>query len=1057
MRIKIIFSTLFILFYLINANAQYTNTVEDQSNSPVKVWQNIDLTGKQAKLIAHKFPWWTIYTSGALLGGGITTWYFLDKDEVPHSLPIANPDNFNNPCKSAATLDVLANDTGDEIKITSVQSPAGVNLVNEITNILMSNAGKSDFSFTYTITDKYGNMSTANVNVTVFDDNPPSIICPDDVDISCSEPYSTDNTGQATFSDNCSEVTNIQIKHNDDASGLTGPNGTGTLLRQWTAIDEAGNKSECTQSINIKDINAPEINCPPEISIHCDQTPSPDITGLPEVSDDCSPKDLLKTEHTDDESGLSDSGTGVLIRYWYAEDESGKKSNCEQSISIFDDEVPTVKCPDEVTIRCDQENKPEATGYPVVSDNCTPENSIDVDYTDDISGLSNIDGTGVLLRNWKVTDIDGNTSECEQNINIKDDEVPVISCPPDQNILCDQSHYPDITGKATATDNCTDQDMLNISYKDDPEYPDGCNGTGDIVRTWTATDASSNSSECKQMIIIRDNVNPTIQCPENISILSNQGIDPDVTGYPEYHDNCSLPENMQINYEDDLSQYNGIEGTIIRHWTAIDACGNASTCEQIIIVENIPCNIEVQFNIKHPDCGFDNGSIKAEYEPGLDLEFLWSTGDLESGISGLGEGDYSLTITDLTANCQSVFDFTLIEQENIYIDYFVISGPDCPNGGEIELFFESPGSGVFNVLVTYSDTDYFFEGITGNFLNLSDLMPIKAGDYYITVYDVEAGEYCTQFLQLYVPEDIPFSLTLLFVNPPDNADMNNGSAGFGVPVSEVEMPLSIFLNGAFYATAWEPAFIVENLMPGEYSIYVTDANGCNSTIVGFEVPFSSGIELNNDIYFLTGWQSHASEISLIGESLFKPGHTIWNGEFIEKTSDYYILLPSNNFSSIFWEAEVIRHSKKSYSTGLSFRTCLMPTLLIETSENQISAIHPINFYALGISASMNKTFKAKRGKYGLQFRASVDKWKNLDQIPALFDFLKKEYLNSWTFAGIDLKGKYNRNIVPGLELQLESGIEFSADLKSFETSISQSFQAKFKIDLMQKLRTNNRK
>src|SRR5690606_29267182 len=92
---------------------------------------------------------------------------------------------------------------------------------------------------------------------------------------------------------------------------------------------------------------------------------------------------------------------------------------------------------------------------------------------------------------------------------------------------------------------------------------------------------------CIQLIQITDEEDPEIECPSDITISCTASTDPSNTG--EVHST-----EYTISYTDVSTQdADGVAGTcddyeyvITRTWTAVDACGNSSSCVQIITIED---------------------------------------------------------------------------------------------------------------------------------------------------------------------------------------------------------------------------------------------------------------------------------------------------------------------------------------------------------------------------------------------------------------------------------------------------------------------------------------
>ncbi|MDK0575336.1 hypothetical protein P6P35_15950, partial [Clostridium perfringens] len=113
-----------------------------------------------------------------------------------------------------------------------------------------------------------------------------------------------------------------------------------------------------------------------------------------------------------------------------------------------------------------------------------------------------------ISRTWRATDVAGNFSECIQIITVHDVTAPVITCPADVTVDCEDDNTPAGTGTATATDICTPVSNITINYSDvstysaDPTNVLHYNYT--ISRTWRATDVAGNFSECIQIITVHD-------------------------------------------------------------------------------------------------------------------------------------------------------------------------------------------------------------------------------------------------------------------------------------------------------------------------------------------------------------------------------------------------------------------------------------------------------------------------------------------------------------------------------------------------------------------------
>ena len=463
---------------------------------------------------------------------------------------------------------------------------------------------------TWKATDISGNFSECTQTVTVHDITKPVISCPSNVTISCESNNTPAGTGTATATDNCAPSTDISISYTDVSTYNPDPstvlNYNYTITRRWRATDVAGNFEECIQLITVHDVTNPVISCPTNLTLNCDADNTPVSTGTATATDNCTPVANITITHTD-LSTYSPDPLNILhynyliIRTWRARDVAGNLASCTQSISVHDITAPVITCPVNIVINCDNDNTPAGTGTATATDNCSPVANITIGHADvstySTDPASLLHYNYVITRTWRATDVMGNFSVCIQTITVHDITTPVITCPADITIDCEDDKSPAGTGTATATDICTPLANITIGYTDVSTYSSDPSNVLHynyiITRTWKATDVAANFSECTQIITVHDITAPVITCPADITVNCNDNNTPVGTGTATATDNCGPVANITIGFTDvstydiDPSNVLHYNYTITRTWRATDVTGNFSECTQIVTVHDI--------------------------------------------------------------------------------------------------------------------------------------------------------------------------------------------------------------------------------------------------------------------------------------------------------------------------------------------------------------------------------------------------------------------------------------------------------------------------------------
>ena len=463
---------------------------------------------------------------------------------------------------------------------------------------------------TWRATDVATNFIECTQTITVHDITNPVITCPANVTVSCEDDNTPAATGAATATDNCVPSANIAITFSDvstyDADPASVLHYNYVITRTWRAADVATNFIECTQTITVHDITNPVITCPVDVTVSCEDDNTPAGTGAATATDNCVPSANITITFSDVSTYNIDPANVlhynyVITRTWRATDVAGNFSECIQTITVHDITNPVITCPADVTVSCEDDNTPAGTGATTATDNCAPSANIAITFSDvstyNIDPASVLHYNYVITRTWRATDVAGNFSECIQTITVHDITNPVITCPADVTVSCEDDNTPAGTSAATATDNCAPSANITITFSDvstyDADPASVLHYNYVITRTWRATDVAGNFSECTQTITVHDITNPVITCPADVTVSCEDDNTLQEQVQQQQQITVHPSANIAITFSDvstysidpaNVLHYNYV---ITRTWRATDVAGNFSECIQTITVHDI--------------------------------------------------------------------------------------------------------------------------------------------------------------------------------------------------------------------------------------------------------------------------------------------------------------------------------------------------------------------------------------------------------------------------------------------------------------------------------------
>ena len=264
---------------------------------------------------------------------------------------------------------------------------------------------------TFKATDGSNGTTTCTFRVTVLDTQTPTIVCPGSMSVSNTPGMCSATVVYATptASDNCTLASGSPSLQSGPASGASFPKGQTTVV--WIATDAEGLTKTCSFRITVNDTQAPTINCPGSQSV-------PTASGLctsaavnyatPTAMDNCTPAPTVVRIGGPVSGSVFSAGTTNIT--WRAIDGAGRSSTCSFSVTVTDNQPPTINCPMNIV----QNNPANACNTPVVYATPTASDNCGVNTLYLLTGLASGSNfpLGVTTNVWRATDANGGSNTC---------------------------------------------------------------------------------------------------------------------------------------------------------------------------------------------------------------------------------------------------------------------------------------------------------------------------------------------------------------------------------------------------------------------------------------------------------------------------------------------------------------------------------------------------------------------------------------------------------------------------------------------------------------------
>ena len=749
--------------------------------------------------------------------------------------------------------------SGTDIAITM---PVGSDVTNLVPASLVFSAGASispavgdaqDFSVPvdYTVTAQDNSTKTYTVNVTVLEDTTdPEVVCPDDIIVSTDE-------------NECGAIVNYTIPvGTDDQPGVTTfllyglESGEffplGDTLIVYEVQDAAGNNANCSFKVTVNDDEAPEIICPPDISVvSLDGSPIniADI-GMATATDNCDTGLTVSSVvlgSTDPIPAFFPVGPTTI--QWSTVDAAGNPAFCNQTITV----TFTPSSDNDIT----EFTLPGQTGPTAISGT---DIAITMPLGSNVTNLvpaSLVFSPGATISpvagapqdfsspvDYVVTAQDNSTQTYTVNVTVEQDTTdPEVECPEDIVVSNDAGDCGAVVNfMASATD---DQPGVTTSAS----IPSGSVfPVGTTTVTVTATDAAGNTAECTFDITVNDVEPPTAICSDTTITLNSSGIaniDPNVLA-SDSSDACGISSitASQTTFSQADIGLNTITLTIT------DLTGNTSTCNSIVNVEEAVIVGTTELTVLDATTDtplfdlFDGMVIQKSDIGNTPLGVIFNTDYNPGGVyfiltgpltESRNEGPTPHSLfgdigVDIQGKVFPIGDYTLIANPvngpTLTVNFSVVDGPDPCEDFDVTLdaadgTLTCGGTeGKISISVSGASLPLTYSWSHDNSLQSDSALNLSAGTYSVTVTDANG---CSDSVTATLSDPAGPSVQLGATSDPSTCGGADGSIAISAIGAE---PMTYVWS---HDNALQSA-VAAGLSAGSYVVTVTDANGCSETV-----------------------------------------------------------------------------------------------------------------------------------------------------------------------------------------------------------------------------------
>jgi len=417
---------------------------------------------------------------------------------------------------------------------------------------------------------------------------------------------------------------------------------------------------------------------------------------------------------------------------------------------------------------------------------------------------------GIITYTYLYTDCEGNMQDWVYTYVIDDVTPPTGTAPANITGVQCIADVPvaDIALITDEADNCGGN--VTVTVNDINNGGSGCMSAPYIItRTYTLTDCSGLSTDLVQLITVADTTPPVIVCPGNIQMYNDAGMCGANVSIPQptYSDGCGIVTVVNsYNQSSDASGYYPV-GTTSVIWTAIDACGNTSSCTMsVTVIDNEPpvivcpadissCTLNINLGVPavSDNCQVQSitNNAPVTFPVGIVTDVIWTVTDIYGNSATCVQ---SVTASDMTASATASSQVSCFNDSDGIITVTAAGGT---------------GAYLYSLNYQPAQTSNVFTGL-------------PAGTYVVWVSD-ENG--CEVMVQPWIIIDNPPQLTVTATGSTQVSCNNFNDGVVTATASGGTGDYSYSLNGG----PLQNSNMFTDLPYGNYVVNVYDEMGCEAS------------------------------------------------------------------------------------------------------------------------------------------------------------------------------------------------------------------------------------